>query len=193
MSVRRRLGAEARRAQIIDHAVKLIHEEGIHRLTMKNLGASMGISDAAIYRHFKDKKELLNSIADMLFHETTPRDEDPKNTLREIMVEQFKKFQSNPYLTSLLFQEEIFREYPEIKIRFDKFRKERFEAIKRAVMKGQSTGAFASEVDPEIFASIYMGSIRFSMLHWRFSGFHYPIEQLPEKIIDHLLRILGDA
>ena len=51
-----------RQIEIIEAATKLIGEKGIQNLTTKNLAAEMGFSEPALYRHFKSKTDILQSV-----------------------------------------------------------------------------------------------------------------------------------
>lgn len=53
-----------RRAQISEAAGKLISKHGSENLTIKGIAAEVGISEAAIYRHFRSKKDVLMLLAD---------------------------------------------------------------------------------------------------------------------------------
>lgn len=53
-----------RRAQISEAAGKLISKQGSENLTIKSIAAEVGISEAAIYRHFRSKKDVLMLLAD---------------------------------------------------------------------------------------------------------------------------------
>ena len=46
-----------RQQQIIEESINVIHSEGIQGFTIKNLSKAIGLSEAAIYRHFKSKTE----------------------------------------------------------------------------------------------------------------------------------------
>ena len=48
-----------RQIQIIEAATKRIDKYGIQELTTKNLAADIGLSEAALYRHFKSKNDIL--------------------------------------------------------------------------------------------------------------------------------------
>jgi AcrR family transcriptional regulator len=54
----------ARQQQIVDAARKLIVKYGSEHLTVRRIAKEVGISEAAIYRHFKSKKEILFFLAD---------------------------------------------------------------------------------------------------------------------------------
>ncbi len=64
---RRRLAPEERRAQIIEAARALFAEGGIALVTMRNIAARVGITQAAIYQHFQDKEAILYAIAEGFF------------------------------------------------------------------------------------------------------------------------------
>ena len=52
----------ARQLQIIQESITLIAEKGIQGLTMKNLASAIGVSEPALYRHFKSKNDILSGI-----------------------------------------------------------------------------------------------------------------------------------
>ena len=47
---------------IIDASIELIAEKSIQGFTIKNLSQKIGVTDGAIYRHFKSKTEILQNI-----------------------------------------------------------------------------------------------------------------------------------
>ena len=53
-----------RQNQIIKESTKIIHTKGIQGLTIKNISAAIEVTEAAIYRHFKSKEEILSTILD---------------------------------------------------------------------------------------------------------------------------------
>ena len=48
---------------LVDTAVKLIQDEGVQALTLRGVGARLGVSRTALYRHFDDKEALLARVA----------------------------------------------------------------------------------------------------------------------------------
>jgi AcrR family transcriptional regulator len=57
---------EVRRKQIVDAARKIIVKYGSENITLKRIAEEVGISQAAIYRHFKSKRELLLLLIDSI-------------------------------------------------------------------------------------------------------------------------------
>ena len=110
----KRKNSEIRREEALNLAMKIIHEEGIHSLTLRRVAEGLEISEAALFRHFKDKEEMINLLATKVFDHYIVREsngyEDVEAGLLKIMINQFSSFQGTPEATSVLFQEEIFRD-----------------------------------------------------------------------------------
>jgi AcrR family transcriptional regulator len=68
-----RQNTTVRKKQIMDAARKLIMRAGSEHVTVRNMAKEVGISQAAIYRHFRGKAEVLSfladSVADGLLHD----------------------------------------------------------------------------------------------------------------------------
>jgi TetR/AcrR family tetracycline transcriptional repressor len=66
----RAAGADAGRRlsprRIVDASIALADREGLEAVTLRRLGAELGVDPTAVYRHFRDKDELLAAVADRL-------------------------------------------------------------------------------------------------------------------------------
>lgn len=63
----RRKSGEQRRGQILETARDLIFTEGFSNFTIRVVAGRVGISEAAIYRHFASKEELMLALLEALF------------------------------------------------------------------------------------------------------------------------------
>jgi TetR/AcrR family transcriptional regulator, fatty acid biosynthesis regulator len=61
-SRRRRLAPEARAAQILDAAARLLMAEGFTEVSMERLGREAGISKALVYNYFPNRNDLLRAL-----------------------------------------------------------------------------------------------------------------------------------
>jgi TetR/AcrR family fatty acid metabolism transcriptional regulator len=64
--VKRNTNKDTRQQQIINAARKLIFKYGSGHLTIRNIAKEVGISEAAIYRHFSSKKSIMSLMADYI-------------------------------------------------------------------------------------------------------------------------------
>lgn len=51
------------RRALLDEALGTIRDEGVDGLTLREIGARVGVSRTALYRHFADKRALLSAVA----------------------------------------------------------------------------------------------------------------------------------
>ncbi len=93
-----RLSAAERRDQLLDVTGRQLSERGFHGLSIETVAAAAGVTRATVYLHFRDLRELLETVIDRetsraltQFSETalTPLDEgDP----RELMLDALEAF-----------------------------------------------------------------------------------------------------
>ena len=60
------MNSAIRQDQIIDAARKLVVKHGSEHVTVGKIAKEVGISEGAIYRHFKSKGEVLSGLADRI-------------------------------------------------------------------------------------------------------------------------------
>lgn len=96
MVIKRRK-TEFRQQQIIEAAANLIFSSGSEHLTVRRIADEVGITEGAIYRHFKSKKSILSflliHIEEILLRdisaEGTDRDPVTLDTIEEIIGNHF--------------------------------------------------------------------------------------------------------
>jgi AcrR family transcriptional regulator len=92
------------RERILDAAELIASSEGVGKLTMRRIGAELGNDPTAVYRHFRNKQELLVHLADRLFG--TVVEVDPTLSWREQLKLEFRhalyRYRAHPDLAMLL-------------------------------------------------------------------------------------------
>ncbi|MCF8000405.1 MAG: TetR/AcrR family transcriptional regulator [Halanaerobiales bacterium] len=186
-----------RKKEVLDIAKKIIYEKGFYRLTIRNISDKMNISEAAIYRHFKGKEDIIDQLTDLVFSEgcsfNIESTKNPVEVLKKFIDKQIEFFEKNPYLSIISFQDDMFREYPKIKEKFIHHQKKREDEIINLIQRGIEKNLIQNKVNPEVFASLYMGSIRLTVLKWKNSNFNYSLSDKLQEIKRELFKYLeGD-
>lgn len=79
------------RDDVLEHAHELLSSYGLGALTMRRLGAELGVQPSAIYHHFANKQSLLAAVAEEILRRgARPRTADPDDwpaRLREVCDE----------------------------------------------------------------------------------------------------------
>lgn len=100
----------SRERQILDAAAKLFYERGFHGVGVDDIGAEVGVTGPAIYRHFSGKDHLLATLfheaLDELFLRLTGRLEDPHEELRALIYAQAAFAVGNRELMGIYTKEE---------------------------------------------------------------------------------------
>lgn len=84
-SARRTPRGTLSRQVLLDSAREIVDIGGVTALSMRALGARLGVDPTAIYRHFQNKNELLDALADLMIRGEggLPATGDPAEDLRE--------------------------------------------------------------------------------------------------------------
>ena len=92
------------RAAIVDAARGIVERDGIAALSMRRVATELGSSPMAIYRHVRDKDELLVLLLDALAREV-PRPEladEPRTRLRQVCRAMHDGLATYPWVVEVL-------------------------------------------------------------------------------------------
>jgi AcrR family transcriptional regulator len=110
----RRKPAEDRKADIVSAVLELADRIGPDRLTTNDIAQTVGVSQAAIFRHFPTKADLWTAvgeaIADRLDNAWLHAEnscENPKARLRALIAEQLRQIEETPALPAILHSREL--------------------------------------------------------------------------------------
>lgn len=93
------------RGAIVDACIGLADREGIEAVTLRRIGAELGVDPTAVYRHFRDKDELLMAVADRLLSGVVGRlsvTGEWRRDLREVALAARRVYLAHPALAHLL-------------------------------------------------------------------------------------------
>ena len=105
-------GTSAVRDRLIEAGIRELETNGMQGFSLRRVAQTCGVSCAAPYKHFKDKRALIEAIAESLNSEWFNRQEemlsrlgsDPGAQLRAICKEYLKFLCENPNFCALITQ-----------------------------------------------------------------------------------------
>ncbi|MFI6170739.1 TetR/AcrR family transcriptional regulator [Nocardia sp. NPDC051052] len=92
------------REVLLDAAMELVERHGPDKLTIRALGADLGVDHTAIYRHFRSMDELLLALADRLLAQAVvdiQPSSDWRGTLRQLALGVRRAYLTHPRLAAL--------------------------------------------------------------------------------------------
>lgn len=101
----RRPGRPARlnRVQVLDAAVALAAEQGMERLTMRSVAHRLGAEAMSLYRHVRNKEDLIDGMVDLVFAEIDiPSGIDWKAAMRGRAVSAREALARHPWAIGLM-------------------------------------------------------------------------------------------
>ena len=187
-----------RQIEIMEAATKRIDQFGIQELTIKNLAAGLHLSEAALYRHFKSKNEILLGLLTYFILEMKERlsliieneIESPSELLRQLFESQLSTFVKKPAIVSVIFSEGIFQFNKELSEKVSSMMAVMQENIKGLIVRGQNDGLYSKLMGPETLTTIIMGSMRMVVLKWKLSGNKSDLVNDGKSVLNGLLKML---
>ena len=185
-----------RQKNIIEAAIKIISRQGYQELTTRNLGIELQLSEAALYRHFRSKNDLVHSIlkhfsdvSNSIMKSIQIEGLEPWDRIELFIRNRFHIFNANPDLGSVIFSEELYKNDPQLKKHMRELMHNHKELILQYLAQAQSQGRISTEYDLDQVFNIVIGSMRFTVTNWVMKDFKTDLTKDGERLI-HTLRTL---
>jgi len=193
-----RLGElSGRQREIVEASIDLISKGGIQKLTIKNLAASLGLSEPALYRHFKSKQDILSAILDFFRKQqmdayawAAARESSPLRILESTITAVFRNFSAKPAMITVVFAEGMFQNHARLSKAVFSIMEDRQVQFTDLIAKGQANGEVRRDIAGEQLASIVMGSMRMILTRWRLSRFAFDLVAEGESFCGALRKLL---
>ncbi len=167
-----------RQNEIIKASLELISQKGIQGLTIKNLSKKIGLSEAAIYRHFKNKTHILSAILDLfeqnlqkIFLEELKKQNSSLVKIRNILLSHFKLFSDNTSLISVICPEDIFKNEPLLKEKIYHIINNNDKFFTEIIKKGQEKSEIRDDIAASHISTIILGALKLRIKRRKHSDF----------------------
>jgi AcrR family transcriptional regulator len=186
-----------RQKEIINAALGIISERGLEALTMKNIAARVGFSDAAVYRHFQNKSCILSAMVDSFasssiqeLNRISTGDGSGLEKIKEFFLDRCRIFAADRVLATVMFAEGLFKSDPVLAARINGVMHDHRQLLLKSIRQGQRQGLI-KHLAPEHIFTIIMGSLRLLVLQWQINGFAANLNQTGEKLWRSLETLIG--
>ena len=180
-----------RQRRIITAAQQIHRRHGIDAVSMRAVATSIGVTAPSIYRHFRDKEELLNALIEAGHAQLEDYLADSPAGARRVggMMRQFLRFAfDHPRLYELMFltARRATRRFPDD---FAAGKSRTFEMLRAAVAEQMKSGALRADDPLETTFTIWTHAHGLISMHTlgRFSGDDDAFTALYERSLERLL------
>ena len=187
--VRKRPRPGERRLQILQTLANMLEQPGGERVTTAALAARIGVSEAALYRHFASKAQMFEGLIDFveqscmgLIRQVTDREPaGPNQALRIVsLILQFAE--KNPGMCRVMTGDALVHEHERLQQRVNLLM-DKIEAQLRQSLRGVMDGSATPTVDVQVAASVLQAFLMGRLQRHVRTGFvRKPTEHLQESL-----------
>jgi TetR/AcrR family transcriptional regulator len=182
-TVRKRPKPGERRLQILQTFAAMLAQPGAERVTTAGLAAKIGVSEAALYRHFASKAQMFEGLIDFvdqsvmgLIRQVTDREPAGSQQAARMVALLFQFAEKNPGMSRLMSGDALVLEHERLQERinllFDKI-----EAQFRQSLKNSESST--PSADAQVAASVLVAFMQGRLQRFARSGFRrLPSEHL---------------
>jgi TetR/AcrR family transcriptional regulator, fatty acid metabolism regulator protein len=186
-----------RQKDIMQAAMQIIARNGYKEFTTKNLARQMQLTEAALYRHFASKNELITTILQYFSSESKQvldhlhsEESTPMERVKAFVMNRYHTFSSDPDLAQVMFSDELLSHDPSFaKYMQDIMHSHRDEVI-QDIKEAQETGIVVKDLDPIQLFRIIIGSMRLLVSQWNFSGHSFDLVPEGEKLFETIKQMI---
>ena len=186
MQMRRR--TTIRRQQIVDIIRNIISSKGIEYVTISEIAARIGTSKTAIYRHFKNKRDIVSLLIDNI-EETLMEaldkamvSEDPVQNLKNVLLAHLtyareRRGTSFIVITGVMqFSDAIIRK--KISRLIEKY----LRKIEKILTSATKLGLIKKDTNPRISAIAFLGLIQSTVTVWSYKNFNFAPKRIHAQL-----------
>ena len=174
----RRLSSEARRSQIVSTTLALLADTPVDRITMRRVARELGISQLALFRHFRSRDDILEAVVAHAREELARlasaalgrKQAAPLESLDALMRQLADYLARNPGIPRLLLHDAGSGEETPYHRSLAQLVSMQRSIAAELVREAQRSGDVSAEVDPERAAGLLVASLQGLLLRWQLSG-----------------------
>jgi AcrR family transcriptional regulator len=156
--------ADARRREIADAALRIVAGEGLVRFTSLAIAREVGVSDAALFRHFPTKDAIVLAVVDrveeILFEGFPPSDPDPLARLGRFFERRVAVIRDNPGVARVVGSELLSQVAPPAGVaRVAAFRRRSRAFVQRCLVEARREGMLADGLEPDEASVLVLGAL----------------------------------
>ncbi len=181
-----------RQNEIIDAAMRLTAAGGIQNLTVKNLSREIGVTEPAIYRHFRNKAEIIRAMIGR-FDKAVPTETEDCTGLKAVtnfIHRRIEQVMETPELAKIMFSEELFMDDPEFSGQLSAMMHHHKEALCRHLAAAQKRGEVRSGIAPDTLFRILIGPFRLLVKQWGMTNGAFSLREKGNELIETLVQLL---
>lgn len=155
---------DERRREIADAVLKIIAERGVGRLTAATIAREVGVTDAALFHHFRGMDEIvlaaIDRVEELLVQNLPSGPGEPLDRLRDFFLQRIAAIDRHPGAGRLMLSDILAQIAPPAgtaKVRA--LKKRSVEFVRSCLLEAHRAGLLADGIDPPGATVLVLGSL----------------------------------
>jgi AcrR family transcriptional regulator len=183
-----KLETGVRRQQIAEAALALVAAKGLGKLSMAAVARRVGLVPSGIYRHFRNKDEILLAVIDrmaarMIANVQAACEEtaDPVLRLKSLLLHHVRVIREGRAIPRIIFSDDFHSGHPERKTRIQRLMSDYLGRIADLVRQGQAQGTIRPELEPPAVALMFLGMVIPPGILWHVSEGEFDVSRHAQR------------
>ena len=163
-----------RKDRLVITTISLIDELGIQGISTREIAKREGVSEATLFRHYKNKNELLIAVLDFyvkfdedIFMTAKLKGLTPNKAIQFIMSSTAEYYENYPAITAITQTMDVLQYEPDLKNKIQNMIFNRSNYITQLIEEAKRIGEIKPNVDSRELSDIIVGSFIEIILKWR--------------------------
>lgn len=173
---------EVRQDEIARAALDLISSRGMKGLRVAAVAKKVGLVPSGIYRHYRNKDELLDAILDYIHHRFSANvraasrvEGNALTRLYALLMKHVALIRENEAIPFVIFSVEVYTESPRRRLKLLGIIESYLSQVADLVETGQQEKAIRADLVPGTVAMLFLGLIQPSTILWHLSAGKYDV------------------
>jgi AcrR family transcriptional regulator len=183
-----------RKESIIVSTIQTLDEVGLQNLSTKLIAKREGVSEGTLFRHFKNKTEIMIAVIEHfsqfdsdIIQTSINKGLSPIETIRYFIGAYAEYYENYPEITVVVQAYDSLMCDPELSEKVRKIINLRSDFIVKTIRVGQENGTIRADISAELLEDLITGGSRDICLKWRMAKFNFSIKHRTLSMLDMLL------
>ncbi len=175
---------QIRKDQIAQAILRLVADRGIKGLSVAAVARQVGLVPSALYRHFKDKEEMVDAALEIIRQRllgnvefVCQETEDPLERLRLLLERHLEMIRDNQAIPRIIFSEDVYAGHSDRKKKVYHLVRTFLSEVETIVRAGQKTGQITKNFEPEMVSVLFLGLFQPAAVLWYLSDGGYDVSR----------------
>lgn len=188
--------AEDRKTDIVSALLVLADRIGPDRLTTSDIAREVGVTQAAIFRHFPTKADLWIEVGERIsnrlrhaWDNALKAGHEPEDRLRALIVAQLTQIEECPAIPSILFSRELNIDNPDLRETFRGLMLAFQGHLVANLEAMRSAGKIRRDLLPEDGAVLLTSLVQGLAIRWGLGARSFSLVEEGSRLLDRQLRL----